>query len=1261
MIDRHRTTKFSAVTVVIFLLLGTANALAQQRVIGWGDNRAYDKSMASTELNIVLAISAGGSHSLVLKIDETVVAWGWNSSGQATVPAGLNGVVAIAAGGAHSLALRRDGTVVAWGSNGSGQATVPVGLNGVVAIAAGERHSLALRRDGTVVAWGSNDFGEATVPAGLSGVTAISAGGSHSLALMSNGTVTAWGIQRFNRIDNSNVLYVLRGGGWVTSGSALQGITAISAGRNRNLALTGNGDVIAWGENVSRDTVPNNLVGMAAIAAGGNHSLALRRDGTVVAWGSNDSGQSSIPVGLSRVEAIAAGGAHSLALGSAVRILFNGGPAQSATVGTSVPTAPSVLVLDPQNNPLAGTTVNFAVASGGGRITGATQTTNANGIATVGSWILGNSVGVNTLTATSTGVTDSPVSFTATGVHGPAALMTINTGNNQRSTIGGAVPIHPSVLVRDSFGNPAAGYTVTFAVASGGGSVTWATQTTNANGIATVGSWILGPVAGVNTLTATSTGLTGSPVTFSALGTGGAASQIAINTGNNETAKIGTAVPVAPSVVVRNLINNPVAGVTVTFAVASGGGSVTGATQTTNANGIATVGSWILGPIAGINTLTATSPGLTGSPLTFTATATGGAASQIAINGGNNQTSRVGTALPIAPSVVVRNFFNAPVAGVTVTFAVASGGGSITGATQTTNADGIATVGSWTLGTVAGPNTLTASVVGLTGSPVTFTATGNAAVVTQMVIEAGDQQTTSTGTPVPIAPSVRVRDVHDNPVAGVPVTFAIASGGGSLTGAAQTTNASGIATVGSWTLGATAGPNVLTATTAGVAFTAVGTASTVSGGSSIGSQQGGEIGPGSLVTITQTLTNSASTPTASTYQASLPTGLVALTCSAPIGTCVIGASPSTSEGEEELQRVLAATTGNRTVSWSGTIPGNGSVTITYQAQVSVQASGGTQLCVASTINGLTGPQTCVTVSIPRSEPGNLPIAAGLPNQQKPGSVLIFSVYTSSPSNSQSDSQISLTNTNPVSPAYVHLFFVDGSRSTVADQIVTLTQNQTVTFLTSDFDPGVTGYLIAVAVDANGCPVIGNYLIGGSVVRFESGHLANLQAIGVSGLVQGSPLCDPSATTTTIAFNGVAYDELPRALAVYTLPSLANGNRPMLIVNRIGGDLTNRVEAIGSLAGLLFDDSETAQSFSIDGSACQMREMVGNNLPRTVPRYSTVIPAGRTGWMKFWTAEDEAITGVLINESLTGLSGGYNLPALTTTKAATLTIPVLPAR
>jgi hypothetical protein len=60
------------------------------------------------------------------------------------VPVGLSGVTAIAAGGGHSLALKTDGTVVGWGHDGDGQATVPAGLTGVTAIAAGYYHSLAL-------------------------------------------------------------------------------------------------------------------------------------------------------------------------------------------------------------------------------------------------------------------------------------------------------------------------------------------------------------------------------------------------------------------------------------------------------------------------------------------------------------------------------------------------------------------------------------------------------------------------------------------------------------------------------------------------------------------------------------------------------------------------------------------------------------------------------------------------------------------------------------------------------------------------------------------------------------------------------------------------------------------------------------------------------------------------------------------------------------------------------------------------------------
>ena len=116
-----------------------------------------------------------------------------------------------------------------------------------------------------------------------------------------------------------------------------------------------------------------------------------------------------------------------------------------------------------------------------------------------------------------------------------------------------------------------------------------------------------------------------------------------------------------------------------------------------------------------------------------------------------------------------------------------------------------------------------------------------------------------------------------------------------------------------------------------------------------------------------------------------------------------------------------------------------------------------------------------------------------------------------------------------------------------------------------------------------------------------------------------------------------------------------------MVNRIGGDLGTGAARLGSLFGLLYDDQEASQSFTLTGNFCQLRGVLGNNFPRTSPRYTTVIPAGRTGWMKFAAVADEAITGVLLVEALDGFNGGHNLHHLTTTGTATLTIPVYPAR
>jgi hypothetical protein len=175
------------------------------------------------------------------------------------VPVGLTGVTAIAAGARHSLALKGDGTVVAWGYNGDGQATVPDGLTGVRAIAAGRDHSLALKSNGTVVAWDSQ--GESSVPAGLSGVIAFSDGGVHSLALTSDGTVVAWGVNVY---------------GEASVPAGLAGVTAIAAGERHSMALKSDGTVVAWGyDDDGLTAVPAGLTGVTAIAAGKWHSLAV--------------------------------------------------------------------------------------------------------------------------------------------------------------------------------------------------------------------------------------------------------------------------------------------------------------------------------------------------------------------------------------------------------------------------------------------------------------------------------------------------------------------------------------------------------------------------------------------------------------------------------------------------------------------------------------------------------------------------------------------------------------------------------------------------------------------------------------------------------------------------------------------------------------------------------------------------------------------------------------------------------------------------
>lgn len=115
-----------------------------------------------------------------------------------------------------------------------------------------------------------------------------------------------------------------------------------------------------------------------------------------------------------------------------------------------------------------------------------------------------------------------------------------------------------------------------------------------------------------------------------------------------------------------------------------------------------------------------------------------GQPASIAVHSGDNQTARIGTLVPIPPAVIVRDASNRPVGGASVTFAVETGGGSVSGATAVTNSSGIATVGAWTLGPAKGTNTLVAAAEGLPGKSARFTATTRYPYWTVMVYMAAD-------------------------------------------------------------------------------------------------------------------------------------------------------------------------------------------------------------------------------------------------------------------------------------------------------------------------------------------------------------------------------------------------------------------------------------------------------------------------------------------------------------------------------------------
>ncbi|HVJ65338.1 MAG TPA: LamG-like jellyroll fold domain-containing protein [Bdellovibrionota bacterium] len=371
------------------------------------------------------------------------------------------------------------------------------------------------------------------------------------------------------------------------------------------------------------------------------------------------------------------------------------------------------------------------------------------------------------------------------------SVVTVSSG-----TVTSGSPVTVTLTVKDSSNSQlsSGGETVTFARSGGTSSGTFSAVTDHNDG--TYSATFTGTTAGTATsITATiaTLAVTSTPPTVTV--SAGTEASVAVSSGNSQSATAGSAVTNPLIAVVKDANNNVKSGVTVSWAVTAGGGSLSSCTTTTSASGLVQC-SLTTGTTAGTNTVTASVAGIA-TPATFTATGTVGAASSIAVSSGDSQSATAGAALTNPLIAVVKDANNNVKSGVTVSWAVTAGGGSLSSCTTTTSASGLVQC-SLTTGTTAGTNTVTASVAGI-ATPATFGATGNVGVATKLVF-ATQPSSTASGSAITAAVTVKAQDANSNDVSSYAsnVTVAISTNpaSGTLSGTLTQAPSSGVATFG---------------------------------------------------------------------------------------------------------------------------------------------------------------------------------------------------------------------------------------------------------------------------------------------------------------------------------------------------------------------------------------------------------------------------------------------------------------------------------
>ncbi len=384
-----------------------------------------------------------------------------------------------------------------------------------------------------------------------------------------------------------------------------------------------------------------------------------------------------------------------------------------------------------------------------------------------------------------------------------------------------APPSHPVPITNASTSwsvSPNTGVTLDHAHRTDGNGRTWAELTfdENACGTYTVTMWL--PYNHPRRFTYTIECSEPCPPTLSSASSEATEPpKLFIVSGYDQTGIVGQ--PLAEPFVVRlrdrTQDNKPLEGVRVTFTVLTGGGSLSTTTTTTDIKGLAK-STLTLGTEAGTNTVEVRAEGVS-KEVVFSAEATlpSPVPTTLSIISGDNQTGLTGEPLADPFVVEVRDQHGDPMEGVTVTFTVTAGDGSLSTTTAITDANGQAAT-TLRLSTEAGTNTIEASVEGISQTEIfNAEATLPPPVPTRLSIVSGDNQTAPTGETLPNPFVVEVHDQRGDPMGDVTVTFAVTEGGGSLSTTTAITDEAGQAKT-TLTFGTEPGANTVEANVEGI-------------------------------------------------------------------------------------------------------------------------------------------------------------------------------------------------------------------------------------------------------------------------------------------------------------------------------------------------------------------------------------------------------------------------------------------------------------